>query len=269
MAAAAAAAGAAESAVGNNEDVPNKKIEAVFIDFDDTLSPSTWISKQAVSWTVSNNEVVCDCPDDVRAEMALVDEKMVNLVRRIMESQYRLVIVTNSEEGWVSILCKHLMPQLQDLINASGKEIKVVSARQRYGETHPLLPPAWKAMTFFDELHTLGGGAPEQIRGAHLVCVGDGIADRLAALTLVRVFPSIIMKSVKLVDSPNPTQLSKQARFLQESFEMILSHKGSMDVQVFLPREGNLSQAGSPASCDGSPTVPTLVPISLGCALSS
>ena len=119
------------------------RIEAVFIDFDDTLSPSTWISKQAVSWTVSNNEVVCDCPDDVRAEMALVDEKIVDLVRRIMAS-LQVVIVTNSEEGWVSVLCKHLMPQLQELINANGEEIKVVSARQRYGETHPQLPPAWK-----------------------------------------------------------------------------------------------------------------------------
>ena len=86
----------------------------------------------------------------------------------------------------------------------------------------------------------------------------------------MRVFPSITMKSVKLVDSPTPVQLCTQAGFLKECFPSIISHTGCMDVQVYLPKEGAVpQQAGSPASCDGSPTVPTLVPISLGCALSS
>lgn len=223
-------------------------VDAIFIDFDDTLSPSTWMSQQALSWSVCDDTgaILCQCDQVVRDQIKVVDDQIVSLVRSIMAAQYRLVIVTNSEEGWVRVVCANLMPGLMRLI--TEEDIRVVSARHKYGSAHPDLPPVWKALVFFDELNTMSGGAAQHVQNANLVCIGDGVADRLAALTLTRVFPSITLKSLKLVDAPSPTQLCRQASFLQDSLAAVITHAGNMDVAVRLDDSSSLPPALVPIS---------------------
>lgn len=115
----------------------------IIFDWDDTICPSSFVDK----WNVETfNELplhVQNILDDVGkyAELCL-DEA----------SKYgEVIIITNSDEGWVKFSAERFVPYLLPCID----RYRIISARTRYERFYPDQPLCWKAAAFAHEVNEI------------------------------------------------------------------------------------------------------------------
>lgn len=191
-------------------------------DWDDTLFPST-----ALSLTVLHGDEDEDLGGDVHSALIDLESAVMSLFENAA-SRGSVMIVTNSDDGWVKFCSERYFPRLLEMLRT--KNIPVVSARSAYEAQYPDLPHQWKIEAFEDRL----GRFCSRNERANVLVVGDGQSERVAGQTFARGRSQARVKTVKLIDQPTIDMLSRQLALLLSSLDYLWEHDGNFDLDLNL-----------------------------------
>lgn len=115
----------------------------IIFDWDDTICPSTFIDQ---------------CKVQSLKDLPLHFQNLLHDIGRAAEqcllaaSQHgQVIIITNSDDGWVHYSCKRYIPNLLPYLD----KVRIVSARTEYEEFYPDAPLCWKAAAFAHEVNEI------------------------------------------------------------------------------------------------------------------
>lgn len=201
----------------------------IFIDWDDTLFPTSWMIAQGMD----ANTVSLEDKRYIQMLEGLSSAIIMFLAR--IKTLGRIVIVTNSQTGWVSDCIKRYIPSVAAILET----IPVCSARSTY-EFFTDIPEIWKKMAFGREiLETYG---TDETRQRNVLSIGDGFAERLAVAKVKA--ENTYVKSIKLYDAPTPSSIIRQLMFVDENLVKIINHTGDLDLTISSSRETKNSIRG-------------------------
>ncbi|KAL0224925.1 hypothetical protein RCL1_002837 [Eukaryota sp. TZLM3-RCL] len=193
----------------------------VFLDWDDTMLSSTFLLDKGYKPTE-----VFALPQELAEELELLETTVIDFLN-FVSTTATTYIVTNSSNGWVQLSAKCFFPRLASLLD----QFPVISARSLYEGRFPNRPLEWKKACFEQLFNEFRKGKP-QYGVYECISVGDSEADRKGILHLQQLYPHIICKCVKLVESPTPFYLRKQLELLRVNLMTLLRHHQTIDLNV-------------------------------------
>lgn len=184
----------------------------IIIDWDDTLFPTTWISKNKIN---IENKQSKSYPFLISLDKAIADflTKCINCGRTI--------IITNALITWINI-CSKVLPQTAKLF----KYIKIVSAREEYQSVTDDVNK-WKQLAFKKELVELLNNN-ENINS--IVSIGDADYEYYALINLYNIKKNINLKSLKLVRNPSIFVVYDEIKLATNHINRICSYKKDLDL---------------------------------------
>jgi len=202
--------------------------ETFFVfDYDDTILPSTWISRQKLRLDSASQTT----PEQMAAlgEVAEIAGKTLRLARQ----HGTVIFITNAERGWIELSCQKFMPTLAPML----ENIRLISARTSYEGPLAPSPLDWKLRAFEDQLsHHFGGEAlADASKRKNVFSFGDGIHEREALLTSTATLPNCAAKSLKFVERPDISQIIKQHELISGAFESIVHQQSNLDLKIRCP----------------------------------
>jgi hypothetical protein len=163
----------------------------VILDWDDTLLTSTFLDHHAPIGDVQRTEIYKDQL-----------EKLQNIVISFLECVNRIgkvIIITNSEEGWVKLSSEQYMPAVWKCINMLN--IPIISARSAYEVLFPMEPYYWKFWAFMTYI---------QPHHKTLVSFGDAISDHQVTWHVGKYLKNMVVKNIKCLQAPTIDELCDQ-----------------------------------------------------------
>jgi len=192
-------------------------------DWDDTLFPTSHM--EGMGWV---HAAVHEMSHEVASYFQELDRLISTILGKAMQHG-RVVIVTNAGEGWVQLSSSRYLPRVSALLE--WRQVEVVSAREKYYRDHPNFPCQWKVRAFSDELY--------RARDAHIgsvLVMGDSVSDQYAAHRAVAASGILArnssLKFVKFAERPTAAHLIKQLTIVDSTFDQIVQHPHSFDVNV-------------------------------------
>ncbi|KAF4659638.1 hypothetical protein FOL47_007493 [Perkinsus chesapeaki] len=171
-------------------------------DWDDTLFPTVDL--------LSRQNIAEDFQEQLQ-ELSLVVKRLLKCCLRVGP----VVIVTNSEKGWVEYSAQTYCPTLTKVL----RQCRIISARSAYEEQYPedRYPDAsslWKFLAFSVLLR--------EFKPSQLISIGDSVKERQACLKVTAASsPDCLPKSVKLVGAPSIGTLIRELTVLGTVFEVL------------------------------------------------
>ena len=193
----------------------------IILDWDDTLLPSSWLSREGQR--LDGEQV----PVSVLSRLSTYESEAITLLETVLRVAHRVIIITNAEDGWVQRSSERYTPRLAAFL----RHLHVISARSRFESSAPGNPLHWKMNAFaevVDEYVRFSGST------ATVFSVGDSMIER-DAVHLAASRHSLIIKSIKLEEKPNPEYLAEELRVLHESIDHLLSHPHHLDLVLINP----------------------------------
>ncbi|CAH0480082.1 unnamed protein product [Peronospora belbahrii] len=184
----------------------------IILDWDDTILPSTHLAKLGFSSEDEDFELPCECMP-MLAELAKEVENFLTACLKIGTC----CIVTNGLTGWVQRSCQRFLPNVVPLL----EHMSVISARSNFESMFPNRPIEWKIAVYRDVLAKRGFMEvppvethdvyvqQQQCVPQQVIALGDSQVDRCAIQYVARHTPNTQLKSIKLLDNPNMTQLQE------------------------------------------------------------
>mmetsp|Transcript_3292 Transcript_3292/g.6164 ORF Transcript_3292/g.6164 Transcript_3292/m.6164 type:complete len:332 (+) Transcript_3292:313-1308(+) len=133
----------------------------IIFDWDDTICPSTFIDQ---------------CKVQSLNDLPLHFQNLLQDIGRAAEqcllaaSQHgEVIIITNSDDGWVHYSCKRYIPNLLPYL----EKVRIVSARTEYEEFYPDAPLCWKAAAFAHEVNEIFEEMEERVMTMQQALVFD------------------------------------------------------------------------------------------------
>jgi len=168
----------------------------------------------------------------------------------------QVIIITNSDEGWVKYSCERFVPSLLHIIES----YKIVSARTGYEKYYPGQPLCWKAAAFAhevnehyesssqgsvdsDDMNTSMGsyeGSVDSLDSVssmkfegqrEILSFGDSMEER-TSVRIVAEQLGAVPKSVMFVQAPSPIQIIGQLQLLTQHMKFVCEHKGKLDLEI-------------------------------------
>lgn len=209
----------------------------VIIDWDDTLVPTTWLVKRGIR---PDKEAVLSSG---RLEYFEELSKTIGLLIRKAQTYGKVVIITNSADGWVQESVRKYMPSLLKVLEG----IQIFSARSIYENCLGNMPLMWKVHAFRHQLYSTFGPSPSVVK--NVLSLGDSLHERAALRTLKG--DNTYAKNIKFMDTPTPELALKQLRFIEHFMQQLVEHKADLDLMIDLRRESK--DVVSPIESTGYP----------------
>lgn len=151
-----------------------------------------------------------------------IEENISKLLHKAL-SYGETYIITNAHKDWVYECIKLYFPSLSPLM----EKVKLYSSvNLGFSETYHV--SLWKTKVFDFIL-----GENFYDPGKHqLICIGDNMYDRDAALTMASYYPHITVKSIKFYSRPTMELLQVQQSLFHDHFDLIVNHSIHMDLTV-------------------------------------
>lgn len=163
---------------------------------------------------------------------------------------HQVIIITNSDEGWVKYSAEKYCPSLLPVV----AKYRVVSARTRYEKFYPGQPLCWKAAAFAHEVNEIyeklkdDSSSCASLEGTdvssasslesleeedrrQIISFGDSSEER-TAVNIVSGQLDAIPKSVMFMNSPSPAQIIGQLHMLTHHMDYVCDGKSSLDLQI-------------------------------------
>ncbi|KAK8793288.1 hypothetical protein WA158_004647 [Blastocystis sp. Blastoise] len=189
-------------------------------DWDDTLMPSTWLSDHV-------SEEKC-FSTEVKHQLQNVEDYVYLVLSQALQLGV-VVIVTNSEEGWVEYCCDHFFFRLRSLMSS----INIVSARTKYQDIVPL-PHLWKQQAFQDIIGDYKSFLPYNASFS-IISIGDSTHERNALNNMKSLFHIHgYLKSIKFIDNPSLFQLRRELDYVYTTFRSIIEKPSDLDILLFM-----------------------------------
>ena len=187
------------------------------VDWDDTILPSHTIFTKGFEAALTNGGFI---QESFAEELREIEDKALRLLQRAL-AQGLVVIVTASEAGWVERSGSVYLPRVLAFFRKNS--IRVVSARSRYERMCG--PTEWKVRAFHDEIRSMFF----EKSGVHVVVIGDGASECVAAQSLRLTYSDMVVKTVKFVDGPTPHFLINQLTVLESYLDHIFEAEESFE----------------------------------------
>jgi len=175
----------------------------IIFDWDDTISPSTYLSNKT------------DLDNVTKYELQLLEDIVVSLLL-IAIRHGTVYIVTNASTEWVISSGSKYLPRVINLIQES---IPIISARDRYEKSLP--PIQWKPTTFRDII--------KQTSPKSIISIGDSQDERLA---MIRLKGQTQTKIIKLIDKPTINQIRYELRVIIKNFCWLHNQISDLDFSL-------------------------------------
>jgi hypothetical protein len=221
------------------------KESLIVLDWDDTLLPTSFISQCQQEYQGRQNEARAEkrdsrnssftvpltvdelanfeLPPKVREQIVLLEHNAIKFVQSCL-SKADVIIVTNSDQGWVEYTGGLYMPMLLKLIELS--RIPIISARSLYEQFHPDDLTSWKVQAFMAEIKKRG------VSLKNFVSIGDGEYERNAAKICAEEIPDIKVQAMKFVSRPDLKQLQKQLQLSENILKNLLPSQGTYNINL-------------------------------------
>ena len=199
----------------NKETIKNNTI--FIFDWDDTLFFTTHLNPS------KNNTFFYESRTEKRF-MNKIEYYVVEILKKAL-SKGKVLIITNSGDGWVHSCAKFYYPNLLPILD----QITIISARELYQDKFPKEPTTWKVKTFNDlkqKFHF------EKCIVSNIICIGDDNGEIIAAKKLGENFQNCLVKTIKFRDKPNLTDLIKQIILINEQILRVYNYPKSLTIQV-------------------------------------
>ena len=179
----------------------------LLIDWDDTLLPTSWLVEQ---------NMLGEGPLTLEADIILTESavRVLSLLETSL-AQGSVIIVTNSQTGWVESTCARYLPLCLPLINS----LTVMSARSTF-ESTTTDPVLWKSMAF------------QQLKRGYtnIVSIGDSDCEHQAAETLKSAL--VTVKTLRLTPLPTIHRFQRQLTQVRDILERIVSIKINVELEL-------------------------------------
>jgi len=195
-------------------------------------------------------------------ELSRCAERFLNEASKYGE----IIIITNSDEGWVEFSAKRYCPSLLPVIS----KYPIVSARTRYEKFYPCQPLCWKAAAFAHEVneiyHSLSSALTddatscasmegtevsstasslsessmlideefncgEEQEQRQIISFGDSNEERMA-VSIVSGQLDAVPKSIKFMPAPSLLQIIGQLHLLTNHMQFVCESTKSLDMHV-------------------------------------
>lgn len=224
----------------------------IFLDFDDTLFPTTWLGSIGLL-------PIVHAPTDpeILTELERMDEAACGVLAAACQLSSRTCIVTNARAGWVLDSAQTFMPRLHSLLHSPSAP-GIVYARDKLQQrcrigsvTEPAdrtnrmdyskldefkeIMTQAKTVAMEGEVKAFYSQYPKQ-SWKNLISIGDGSYehDAIQEITFVHAQPlhkKLRTKAIKLSDTPNCSELERQLQTLKTYLSTIVQFNGDLDVE--------------------------------------
>jgi hypothetical protein len=189
----------------------NKSNSLVILDWDNTLFPSTWVTRNYINL---NDREVRNKYLDFFSEL---DTLIFTLLKNISEYS-KVIIITNALPVWIKI-CSGVLPKTSYLLN----NIRVISARKNFQKVSSDATE-WKKLAFKDEVEK-----ELDIKNIqNIISVGDASYEYNALINLYN--KNRILKSMKFLEEPTQEVLKDQLEVLIDNIKEIILYKKHLDL---------------------------------------
>lgn len=198
----------------------NLAISNAFIfDWDDTIMCTSYITPYGVITEKSLRDI------KIKADPILFKklERQIFSLLDYTTSIGQTYIVTNAASGWVQYSTQLFFPSLLKLL----ENVIIISARTWFEADFPDDSKMWKKVCF-EEIANLYSNKTL----INLTAIGDSLIEMEASYNFAKKLHNCIIKTVKLKESPSPTQLSKQLSLLIKELPTIVGLQKSAAVSV-------------------------------------
>eukprot|EP00746_Dinoflagellata_sp_MGD_P149468 gnl/MRDRNA2_/MRDRNA2_81494_c0_seq2.p1 gnl/MRDRNA2_/MRDRNA2_81494_c0~~gnl/MRDRNA2_/MRDRNA2_81494_c0_seq2.p1 ORF type:complete len:374 (+),score=70.28 gnl/MRDRNA2_/MRDRNA2_81494_c0_seq2:94-1215(+) len=225
----------------------------IFLDFDDTLFPTTWLGDIGLLSNIHFLKAPTD--PETMMELEKIDKAACSVLAAACQLSNRTCIVTNAQAGWVMNSAQIFMPQLHSLLN-SPTAPGIVYARdtlqkQSRRSNRSVVEPVdrttsmerTEAETLLTQAKTVAMQAEVkafysqyfQQSWKNLISIGDGSYERDAIheITFVHAQPvhkKLRTKAIKLRADPTPSELESQLETLKMYLSTIVQFNDDLDV---------------------------------------
>ncbi len=193
----------------------------IILDWDDTLFPTSWITKHGI------NLLIPVIREKYMVFFSQLDMLLHSLLSKLLKCG-TVVIVTNAMIKWV-VISSYILPNTQRLIK---ENIKIVSARDDHSDKHPGQMGIWKKKTFEQLVleHFL-----DHYQVQNIISVGDAEYEFRALINLYNKHgpesgTKRLLKSVRLMANPSFELLIDQLKVLDESVPILCKAHRHMDL---------------------------------------
>ncbi len=209
------------------------------IDWDDTLFPTNWVTK--------NNIDLTDTESLNKYKLFFIE--LDNILSNVINSLNKLgnvFIVSNASLTWIKN-CLAILPYTNKLVNAFG--INVISARDSYYNQNSLNNPEkasimeWKITCFQDilinVLNSIAGKFNEK-NYLNIISIGDANYEYVALMNLNNFFEinnldiNYLLKNIKFIEKPEFNILIDQLAILRKNIQMIVDKLHFVDLNLVL-----------------------------------
>jgi hypothetical protein len=233
----------------------------IIFDWDDTICPSSFVDQMKA-------ESLHDLPlhfQNIFKEIGTAAEKCLDEAAKFGQ----VLIVTNSDDGWVKFSAERFVPNLLPCLN----RCRIISARTRYERFYPNQPLCWKAAAFAHEVNMIyeasesnkenhdasnetssmvssdvsfeeeGIENVEMIQKRHNITKSNGKAwrevisfgdsgEERTAVKIVAQQLEATPKSVMFITAPTPAQIIGQLAMLTSQMEFLCTHNRALDLEI-------------------------------------
>ena len=194
------------------------KVTNIFIfDWDDTLMCTSFVAPCGVL----NIE---DMKQNDKLNMKNLDQLVSALLIKSMEKG-EVFIITNAAYGWVEFSSKKLYPLTYNIL----KRIKIISARGMCEKKYPGDYRQWKTQAFIE---TMKKSNINLLKTTNIISFGDSIIELEASHKLKDIFADGYIKTIKFKENPQPAELIKELKIINNQFDIILSNNRNLSIKV-------------------------------------
>ena len=194
------------------------KVTNIFIfDWDDTLMCTSFVAPCGVL----NIE---DMKQNDKLNMKNLDQLVSALLIKSKEKG-EVFIITNAAYGWVEFSSKKLYPLTYNIL----KRIKIISARGMCEKKYPGDYRQWKTQAFIE---TMKESSINLLKTTNIISFGDSIIELEASHKLKDIFADGYIKTIKFKENPQPAELIKELKIINNQFDIILSNNRNLSIKV-------------------------------------
>lgn len=193
------------------------KSTLIILDWDDTLFPTSWITKNNIEiQSIKNSPNI--------AYFTKIDVALYKLLKLMLKCG-DIYIITNALLNWI-VISSSILPKTCELLKSS--EIKIISARGEYQAKYDN-PMDWKKMAFERELNMIMKNKLIN----NVISIGDAEYEYNALINLYRDDEKNykLLKSVKFIRYPNNYQLLDQILVLTNAIVDICMKTKHLDLK--------------------------------------
>lgn len=191
----------------SKNNIITKKNTIIILDWDDTLFPTTWVTKNGINLT----DLCLSDLDDILSEFLIK-----------LQEYGQIIIITNALPIWVKV-SSGILIKTNKIINNT----KIISARKIYKNSCSNMMD-WKKMAFKDEIIKL----IDNNNFLNIISIGDAEYEYIALINLYKsINKQKILKAIKLMNHPTNEILIDQLKVLSKVCQNICLNQNNLDLK--------------------------------------